>query len=149
MEYTKNSLDHKFIESSLQLQKILNDEVSLLRELLSGFSHEESLVSERLFEEQKKFQKERQALHKKLKLIRQQKQIFYEIFFFNQQKDCETQLLFEQLTSLSNQVEKKQTQHKKVLRSLADYPPLKLQESPQSKLPKHLLSTIDEDGYSH
>jgi len=145
MEYTENSLDHRFIESSLQLQKILSEEVALLRELLSGFSQEESCVSEQLFEVQKELQIERQNLHKKLKSLRKEKQNYYEIFFLNHQKDCETQLLLDQLTSLSHQVEKKQTQQKKVLKSLTDHPPLKLQELPQNKLPKQLVSTIEED----
>jgi hypothetical protein len=126
---------------TLEIQKIIQKEIDLLRDLLTLFVDEENIHSKENPESKKNLIRKKAEVQKKLRMLRIEKETFFENYFFNQTLDCSTHLLKDQLIAIKEEVEKKH-----LVESNSSKLHLKIKDMPQQdkrKL-KTLLLTIDQ-----
>lgn len=114
-----------------EIQQIMQQEIEILRQLIS------SLYDERTNEITIE-------LNKKLKKIRKQKETFFEKFFFLNTSNCELSILQDHLTSIKEELGKKQIMSKKINKTF--YPDLQPLTKKEVKI-KTVVSTIDHQDF--
>lgn len=136
----QNENDAAFI--TLEVQKIVQKEIGLLRDLLS-LLYDEANTDPAQNNERKKNQLRKKAdLQKKLRLVRMEKEAFFENFFYNSTQDCDLHIQKDHLKAVKEEVEKKHLTdtitHKSHLNTQ------KLPQLESKKKLKTLLLTIEE-----
>ncbi len=126
---------------SFKIQEILQEELHVLRELLNLFSIEEHCLESPEVQEKKTLLKQRSEIFKKLRLLKKEKELIYENFFFEQAEDCELSILKDHLDSIRTAVDKKQITLRKTLKSDLLFTQ-KLEAKSEKKL-KTTLKTLD------
>lgn len=127
--------------STFQIQKIIHQEIEALREFLNIISLENSL-EESHTDEKKDILRQRSEIHKKLRLLRQEKENLFENFFFEITQNYEVSILKDHLQSIKAEVEKKRTQSKKNLKS----PKNLLQQIKPKAVTKTMVTTLDKES---
>lgn len=128
--------------STFQIQKIIHQEIETLREFLNILSLESSL-EETHTEEKKDILRQRSEIHKKLRILKQEKENLFENFFFEIIQDYEISILKDHLHSIKAEVERKRTQSKKNLKT----PKSLLQHIKGKSVPKTMVTTIEKDSH--
>jgi hypothetical protein len=125
---------------SLEIQKIIKNEIETLRELLSLLLLEEKLTTETTTESKKVLLRQRSEVYKKLRHIKKEKESLFETFFFETFNDYEVSTLKEHLDSIQGEVNRKQYVSKKSLKSPT---PLLKPSFKKTSTPKTTITTID------
>ena len=129
---------------SLQIQKIIKEEIDTLRELLSFLSLDDGMRETIHTDSKKTFLRQRSELFKKLRQIKKEKESFFENFFFNQLDDLDVSILKDHLTAIKSEIDRKQSSAKRSSdhSSFLVKAHLKKQQKPKSSVTT--LESIDE-----
>ena len=143
MGHNTNDKNHAE-NSSFEIQKIIEQEIDALRELLGLFSIEENSFFEQDGESKKQILRQRSEIFKKLRSLKKEKDSFFETFFYETVNNCDLSIQKDHLSSIQSEVDKKQTQSK---RNLKPSPQLKPKFNSQV-LPKTIVQTLDHQEES-
>ena len=142
MSQSDRSPIHDAKENSLDIAKIIEQELIFLRELLATFhSHE---WPDRHYVEEKLLEKKRAELQKKIRLLRLEKERYFEAFFYRSQDDISLHMLNDQLSAIKGEIEKRNRQEKK---SFKASPIEKIAPTPLAQI-KPAILTLDPPQFS-
>ncbi len=130
--------------SSFQIQKIIQEEIEALRQLLGLISQEETGCFEQESDSKKTILRQRSEIFKKLRNLKKEKEYFFENFFYATIDNCDLSIQKDHLISIQSEVDKKQTRSKRSLKPSPQLQP-KMTKIPQ---PKTAIQTLDHQGES-
>jgi hypothetical protein len=142
MSQTDRSGIHDAKDNSFDIAKIIEQELVFLRELLATFHALPS--SDRPDVEEKLLEKKRAELQKKIRLLRIEKERFFEDFFYSSTDDISLQMQYDQLSAIKREIEKRNRQEKKPFKT----PPIKKIAPPSLAQMKPAIMTLDPPLFS-